>query len=159
MDGPARVEAALRERQLQASIERFPAGTATAPDAAAAVGCEVGQIVKTLIFLADGRPTAVLTAGDRQVAIAALARLLGVARKQLKMAAAAEVRRLTGFDLGAVAPLALPGQWDVIADESLDRFDAVWVAAGATDAVLRIGVKALIESTRAQWAAITQERR
>ena len=158
MDGPARVAATMRARNLAATIERFPAGTATAPQAAAAVGCEVAQIVKTLISLAGDRPTAVLIAGDRQVDTGTLAQLLGVPRKQLRMGAAAEVRELTGFEVGAVPPFGLPSHWDVIADTSLQRFDAVWAAAGATDAVVRIGTRALIESTDAQLAVIAQER-
>jgi len=66
MDGPARVAAALRERQLQARIERFPAGTATSPDAPAAGRYEGGQIVKTRILLAQGWPTGVRRAAITQ---------------------------------------------------------------------------------------------
>ena len=96
-DGPARVAEAMRARGLTAPIERFADGTATALDAANALGCELGQIVKTLVMLADGRPTAVLVAGDRQADTAALARLLGVSRKRLKMASAERVLELTGI--------------------------------------------------------------
>ncbi len=157
-EGPARVEEALRSRNLEARIERFPAGTATATDAAAAVGCELGQIVKTLIFSAGGRPTVVLAAGDRRIDTAALARLLGTPRKQLRLAPADEVLALTGFEVGGVPPMGLPGTWDVVADESLGRFRRVWAAAGASDAVFAIDTDTLIATTGAQRAAIASAR-
>ena len=154
MDGPARVEAALRACGLTAPIERFPEGTATALDAASALGCELGQIVKTLILLADGRPTAALVAGDRQADTAALARLLGVSRKRLKLARAERVLELTGYRVGGVPPVGLPGDWDVIADDSLLRFTRVWAAAGASDALFGATTEELLSATGAQVAAI-----
>lgn len=130
-DGVARVEAALRAHGIASRIERFPAGTATVAEAAAAVGCEPGQIVKTLVFLAEGRPAVALAAGDRRIDDAALARLLGVPRKRLKLAPPTEVLARTGYAVGGVPPLGLPDGWDVVADESLARFGRVWAAAGA----------------------------
>lgn len=153
-DGPARVAEALRARGLPAPIERFPEGTATAQDAANALGCELGQIVKTLILLADGRPTAALVAGDRQADTAALAKLLGVSRKRLKLARAERVLELTGYRVGGVPPVGLPGEWDVIADDSLLRFTRVWAAAGASDALFGAGTEELLAATGAQVAAI-----
>ena len=157
-DGPQRVEEAIRACGLTAPIERFPAGTATAIDAANALGCELGQIVKTLILLADGRPTAVLVAGDRQADTGALARLLGVSRKRLKMATADRVFELTGYRVGGVPPVGLPGEWDVIADESLTRFSRVWAAAGASDALFGAGTDELLGAAGAQLAAISKTR-
>ena len=157
-DGPERVAKAMRACGLQSSIERFSEGTATAMDAANALGCELGQIVKTLILLADGRPTAVLVAGDRQADTAALARLLGVSRKRLKMATADQVLELTGFQVGGVPPVGLPGEWDVIADESLTRFTRVWAAAGASDALFGAGTGELVEAAGAQLAAVGRTR-
>ena len=80
-----RVEAALLAAGITSQVVEFDASTRTAPEAAAAVGCELGQILKTLFFLADGRPTLVLVAGDRQADTGRLAELLGVTRKKLKM--------------------------------------------------------------------------
>ena len=157
-DGPARVAEAMRARGLTAPIERFADGTATALDAANALGCELGQIVKTLVMLADGRPTAVLVAGDRQADTAALARLLGVSRKRLKMASAERVLELTGYRVGGVPPVGLPGEWDVIADESLMRFTQVWAAAGASDALFGAGTDELLAATGAQLATVGKVR-
>ena len=108
--------------------------------------------MKTLILLADGRPTAVLVAGDRQADTAALARLLGVSRKRLKMASPEKVLELTGFRVGGVPPVGLPGEWDLIADDSLARFSRVWAAAGASDALFGTGTDELVAATGAQWA-------
>lgn len=156
-DGVTRVEAALRAHGIASRVERFPAGTATAADAAAAVGCEPGQIVKTLVFLAAGRPTVALAAGDRQIDTAALARLLGVSRKRLRLAPPAEVLARTGYAVGGVPPLGLPDGWDVVADESLGRFRRVWAAAGADDAVFAVDTDALLNACRAQRAAIARQ--
>ena len=156
--GPERVAEALRACGIEAPVERFADGTATAVDAANALGCELGQIVKTLILLADGRPTAVLVAGDRQADTAALARLLGVSRKRLKMASPDRVLELTGYRVGGVPPVGLPGEWDLIADDSLRRFSRVWAAAGASDALFGTGTDELAAATGAQWAAIGKAR-
>ena len=157
-DGPALVAEAMLARGLESRIERFPEGTATAMEAAAALGCGLGQIVKTLILLADGRPTAVLVAGDRQADTAALARLLGVSRKRLKMATAEQVFELTGYQVGGVPPVGLPGEWDIIADDSLTRFTEVWAAAGASDALFGADTGKLLEATKAQLAAVGKVR-
>ncbi len=157
-DGPERVAEALRACGIDAPVERFEDGTATAIEAANALGCELGQIVKTLILLADGRPTAVLVAGDRQADTAALARLLGVSRKRMKMATAEQVFELTGFRVGGVPPVGLPGEWDLIADDSLARFQQVWAAAGASDALFGTKTDELVAATGAQWATISRTR-
>ncbi len=158
IDGPERVAEAMRACGIESPIERFAAGTATAMDAASALGCELGQIVKTLVMLADGRPTAVLVAGDRVADTRALARLLGVSRKRLKMATADQVFELTGYRVGGVPPVGLPGEWDVIADDSLGRFSAVWAAAGASDALFGAGTDELVAATGAQLATIAKTR-
>jgi Cys-tRNA(Pro) deacylase len=151
------VQAAMVELGLPGQVVVFGESTATAEDAAAAVGCELGQIVKTLVFVAEGRPTVVLSAGDRQVDTAALAQLIGVGRKKLKMGTRDEVRALTGFDVGGVAPIGMPERYDVVADESLRRFEIVWVAAGEHNAVFEATTEALVAAVAGQWAAITRE--
>ena len=152
-----RVERALCDLGLEARIVTFDRSTATAEEAAAAVGCQLGQIVKTLLFLADGRPTVVLVAGDRQVDTTKLARIAGVGRKRLKMGTPGQVRELTGFDVGGVAPVGMPARYDTIVDESLQRFDEVWAAAGGHTAVFGVPTGALVEAVHGQWAAITKD--
>ncbi|QFG03671.1 aminoacyl-tRNA deacylase [Tepidiforma bonchosmolovskayae] len=158
MTPPERVAAALAALGLPAEVRTFPQSTATAEEAAAAVGCAPGQIIKTLFFLADGRPTMVLMAGDRQVDTAALAEILGVSRKRLKMGTPEEVRQHTGYEVGGVAPVGWPTKPDVVIDDSLRRFATAWAAAGAPNAVFAAGVEALAAAIGGQWAAIAKER-
>ncbi len=157
METEERVRQALAALGLPARILSFDGTTATAQEAAEAVGCELGQIVKTLFFLADGRPTVALVAGDRQVDTAALAGLLGVGRKKLKMGTPAEVLDHTGFEVGGVAPVGHPREHDVVVDESLARFERVWAAAGAHNAVFEAITRDLVAAINGQWAAITKE--
>jgi Cys-tRNA(Pro) deacylase len=138
-------------------VVEFDASTATAAEAAAAVGCELGQIVKTLVFVADGRPTVALVAGDRQVDTGRLAGIVGVGRKKLKMGAADEVRELTGFPIGGVSPVGRSFPADVVVDESLQRFEVIWAAAGASNAVFEARTHDLVDAVKGQWAVIARE--
>jgi Cys-tRNA(Pro) deacylase len=152
-----RVRAALAELGLPSELTEFDASTHTAQDAANAVGCELGQIVKTLFFLAEGRATMALVAGDRQVDTALLAQLLGVGRKRLKMGSPDEVLEYTGYPVGGVAPVGALNPCDVVVDESLQRFAQIWAAAGNGNTVFPVGTLALVNATNGQWAAITKE--
>src|SRR5207248_5652838 len=93
--GPERVQAALDQYGIEAKVVRLPDSTRTAPEAAKAVGCEVGAIAKSLLFMADGEPVLVICSGDRRVDTARLAEVAGAS--EVKMAPAEEVRRVTGF--------------------------------------------------------------
>ena len=124
-----RVAAVLRERGVDARLEEFRDGTSTAAAAARAVGCPPAQIVKSLVFVCDGRPVLVLVPGDKRadagkVAVAAGA---GYARA----AGLEEVRSATGFDAGAVAPFPAPGVARTFIDRELLRAPTVWIGAGS----------------------------
>lgn len=151
------MNAALEALGLPGRVVEFDASTHTAAEAAAAVGCELGQIVKTLFFLADGRPTLALVAGDRQVDTARLADLLGIGRKKLKMGMPDDVQSHTGFPVGGVSPVGLASSCDVVVDESLRRFDEVWAAAGAGNAVFPAQTQGLVAAVGGQWAGITRD--
>jgi len=158
MSAPQRVQAELESLGLPGKVRTFDdATTHTAQEAADAVGCELGQIVKTLFFMADGRPTMALVAGDRSVDTAALSEILGVGRKKLKMGTPEEVLATTGFAVGGVAPIGWNEPCDAIADESLQRFEEVWAAAGAANAVFPARTADLVTVAKAQWARITRE--
>jgi prolyl-tRNA editing enzyme YbaK/EbsC (Cys-tRNA(Pro) deacylase) len=131
----ARVQERLRERGLEVSVEVLPNSTRTAGEAAAAVGCEVGQIVKSLVFIRDDEPVMVLCAGDRRVA----AERLG-----LRPASAEEARAGTGFAIGGIPPLGHDRPLETLIDSSLRRFDTVWCAAGTPHAVFAADTEALI---------------
>jgi prolyl-tRNA editing enzyme YbaK/EbsC (Cys-tRNA(Pro) deacylase) len=134
-DGPARVQQALDAKQSGRSVQIHTARTDTAAAAAAAADCELGQIVKSMLFMADGRPVLLLIAGDRKADTGKLAPLLGVPRKRIKMASAAEVLMLTGYEVGGVSPLGHPRQLETLIDSSLGRFETVYAAAGSVHAV------------------------
>ena len=131
----AKLQDRLRERGLDVAVQMLPASTRTAPEAAAAVGCEVGQIVKSLVFVREGQPVMVLCAGDRRVA---------ADRLGLRAASAEEARAGTGFAIGGIPPLGHDRPLETLIDESLRRFDTVWCAAGTPHAVFEADTDALI---------------
>jgi prolyl-tRNA editing enzyme YbaK/EbsC (Cys-tRNA(Pro) deacylase) len=128
----ARFQQRLHERGLDVEVRELPDSTRTAAEAAAAVGCEVGQIVKSLVFVRHGEPVMVLCAGDRRVSL------------DLKPASPDVVREATGFAIGGVPPLAHERALETIVDESLRRFPTVWAAAGTPHAVFEVETDALI---------------
>ena len=114
-------------------VRRFPEGTKTAEDAARAIGCEVGQIVKSLVFLADERPVVALVSGANRVDLDKLARVAGA--RSVRRADGDEVRALTGFAIGGVPPFGHATAATVLVDRDLARHETVWAAAGLPDAV------------------------
>jgi prolyl-tRNA editing enzyme YbaK/EbsC (Cys-tRNA(Pro) deacylase) len=136
------VEAA-RARGLAIEPRSFPEGTKTAADAAAAIGVEVGQIVKSLVFLVDGVPTMALVAGDNQLDEAKLAAAAGGG--EVSRPDGDAVRQATGFPIGGVPPLGhdLP----IHVDADLFRFDEVWAAAGTWTDVFAIAPDELVRAT------------
>ena len=131
----ARFQQRLHEHGLDVEVQVLPDSTRTVREAAAAVGCEFGQIVKTLVFMRDGRPVMVLCAGDRRVA----AERLG-----LRAATADEARAATGFSIGGIPPLGHDEPLETLIDESLRRFATVWSAAGTPHALFEADTEALI---------------
>jgi prolyl-tRNA editing enzyme YbaK/EbsC (Cys-tRNA(Pro) deacylase) len=124
-----RVSSFLRDAGADARIEEFSEGTPTAADAAAAVGCGLDQIVKSLVLVCDGRPVVALVPGDRRGDIAKVARAAGT--ESARVAKAAEVEQATGFEPGAVAPFPLPGVATVLMERTLLRHTLVWAGAGS----------------------------
>jgi prolyl-tRNA editing enzyme YbaK/EbsC (Cys-tRNA(Pro) deacylase) len=131
----ARFQERLHERGLDVSVVMLPDSARTAPEAAVAVGCDVGQIVKSLVFMREDQPVMVLCAGDRRVA----AKRLG-----LRAANADEARAATGFAIGGIPPLGHDQPLETLIDESLRRFATVWSAAGTPHAVFEADTDALI---------------
>jgi len=146
-----RVEAALRAAGLPCQILEYPAGTKTAADAAAAVGCEVGQIAKSIIFRAQpsDRVVLVLTSGpnrvDERKVQAGLAHLL--AGESLGKADAEFIRRQTGFAIGGVAPVGHLTPPVTVLDETLMTYPTLWAAAGTANAVFELTPAQLVQLT------------
>jgi prolyl-tRNA editing enzyme YbaK/EbsC (Cys-tRNA(Pro) deacylase) len=127
-----KVQERLRERGLEVEVRVLPDSTRTAADAAAAVGAnEVGEIVKSLVFVVDGEPTMCLCAGDRRVDTAKLG-------AEARPAKPDEAREATGFAIGGVPPLGHDRELPTVVDESLRRFERVWCAAGTPNAVFSV---------------------
>jgi len=152
-----RVQAALDAWGLGIHVVKFAASTATASEAAAAAGCELGAIVKSLLFLIDGQPILVLVSGDRLADQKKLAALFGVSKKKVRLADAETVQRVTGYQVGGVPPVGHDKPLPVVVDASLGRFETVWAAAGAPDAVFPIAYSQLVKITSGREAAITEE--
>jgi Cys-tRNA(Pro) deacylase len=143
-----RVAAFLREGWVEALIEEFDAGTPTAEDAARAVGCTLGQIVKSLVFDCDGRPFVVLVPGDRRADARKVARAAGARRA--KIAGADEVRTVTGFAPGAVAPFPLPKVDRILIDRQVLVHDRVWIGAGSPRHMATLAPADLVRLTKAE---------
>jgi prolyl-tRNA editing enzyme YbaK/EbsC (Cys-tRNA(Pro) deacylase) len=145
-----RFEAAMRSAGLPPDVRRFPQETRTAADAARALGCEIGQIVKSLVFMADGKPFLALTSGSNRADPGRLAEILGAG--EVRKATPEEARAATGFAIGGTPPFGHPGQLRVLMDRDLTSYDMLWAAAGAPDAVFPIGPDTLLASTRGEIA-------
>jgi prolyl-tRNA editing enzyme YbaK/EbsC (Cys-tRNA(Pro) deacylase) len=131
-----RVSSFLRDSGVEARIHEFPDGTASAEDAARSVGCDLDQIVKSLVFLCDDRPVVALVPGDRRGDPDKVAR--AVEAGSARVAKAQEVEAVTGFPPGAVAPFPLPKVDAVLMDRGLYTHDIVWTGAGSHKHVLGI---------------------
>ena len=123
-----RVTAAAKERGLEISTRRFPEGTKTAADAAAAIGVTVGQIVKSLVFGVDNEIVMALVSGSNQLDEKKLALAAGGAKCARVDADA--VREATGYPIGGVPPFGHTSQLRVFVDPDLLQYDEVWAAAG-----------------------------
>jgi Cys-tRNA(Pro) deacylase len=124
---------AARARGVVPDVKTFPEGTRTADDAARAVGCEVDRIVKSLVFIADGKPVVALTSGRHRVDTDKLARLCGAS--EVRRASPEEAREATGFAVGGTPPFGHPSPIRTFIDPHLMGFASVWVAAGRPDSV------------------------
>lgn len=153
--GPERVQEALDALGLEVKVVRLPDSTRTAPEAARAVGCEVGAIAKSLLFMANEEPVLVICSGDRRVDTGKLARALGV--EQVQMAPAAEVRRVTGYAIGGVPPVGHASQVRTLFDTSLLRWPTIFAAAGAHDALFPVDPHRLLEVSGAQTGDVAED--
>lgn len=120
---------------LTPEVREFSESTHTAAEAAAAIGCDVAAIVKSLLFEADGAPLLVLASGPNRVDTAALGRRLGA---EIGKADAAAVKQATGYSIGAVPPLGHLSSLRTVFDETLLDLPVVWAAAGSATAVFAI---------------------
>jgi prolyl-tRNA editing enzyme YbaK/EbsC (Cys-tRNA(Pro) deacylase) len=140
-----RVVAALARAGVYPEIREFPEGTRTAPEAAAAVGCEVGQICKSLVFRVGDDALLVIASGANRV---------DEARFGASKGDADFVRSTTGFAIGGVPPVGHAQPIDTVIDEDLLGYDVVWAAAGTPRAVFAIAPQALVDASGGRVARV-----
>lgn len=152
-----RVADAAAARGLPITIVTFADSTRTAADAAAAIGCEVGQIVKSLVFSVDGQPIMALVSGVNQLDTRKLADLLGVGRKKVQRADADLVRSATGYAIGGVPPFGHATAIPVYIDQDLLQYDVIWAAAGTPNTVFEILPAVLVQTCEGTVADLAAE--
>jgi prolyl-tRNA editing enzyme YbaK/EbsC (Cys-tRNA(Pro) deacylase) len=138
----------LRDAGAEVRVEEFPEGTPTAQAAARAVGCELAQIVKSLVFLCDGRPVVAMVPGDRRADAGKIASAAG--SSSARIAGVEEVQDATGFDPGAVAPFPLPRIDRVFIDRTLLSHPLVWIGAGSDRHMAALAPAELVRLSRAR---------
>jgi prolyl-tRNA editing enzyme YbaK/EbsC (Cys-tRNA(Pro) deacylase) len=142
-----RFSEAARALGIEPDVHRFPAGTKTAGDAAEAIGCDVAQIVKSLVFVVAETPILAFTSGANRVDLDRLAGLAGATT--VRRATPDEARLATGFAVGGTPPFGHPTRLRAWVDPALLGFDRVWAAAGTPDAVFPITPADLLRCTGA----------
>jgi prolyl-tRNA editing enzyme YbaK/EbsC (Cys-tRNA(Pro) deacylase) len=154
-DSARRVQEALATRGVAFSVREFPQSTRSSAEAAAAIGCEVAQIAKSLVFRAraSGRPVLVIASGANRVDETAVAALLG---EKIGRADADFVRAATGFAIGGVPPLGHDTPPVTLIDRDLLSLDEIWAAAGTPNAVFRVTPQDLVAATGGRVADIKQ---
>jgi Cys-tRNA(Pro) deacylase len=154
-----KVADAARALGLSVEIVEFEETTRTAQDAAHTIGCQVAQIVKSLLFIVDGQPVMALVSGVNRLDERKLAALRGAGRKQVERADADTAKAATGFSIGGVPPFGHTSRLPVYVDEDLTRFDVVWAAAGTPFAVFAITPEELVRASQATVADLKRTER
>lgn len=142
-----RVTAYLRDSRAEARVEEFSTGTPTAAHAARAVGCDLRNIVKSLVFECDGRVVLAMVPGDRRADAAKVAAAAGA--HTASIASPARVRETTGFEPGAVAPFGLARVDAVLIERTLLGLNRVWVGGGSTRHMVGLTPTELVRLSRA----------
>lgn len=148
-----RVREYLKKMGIVSEPIEFEQSTCTSDLAARALGVEVGQIAKTMVWLADQRPVLVVASGDIKIKSNKLRRFLGASK--IKMADADTVQEVTGYPVGGVCPVALPGRVDILLDESMKRYDIVYTAAGTPRSALPLNMEQLQAVTGGEWVEVS----
>lgn len=152
------VQRALDALGLGIQIRFFEDSTATSQMAADNIGCELGQIAKSIVFLVDEQPFVVITSGDQRVDDKKLAALMNVNRKKVKIATAEQCIELTGYAPGGVPPLGYrSANLRILLDESFQRYDQLYAAGGAHNAIFPVKVDQLETLTGGTFADIKRD--
>ena len=140
-----RVEKFIRLFDQNQKVIVLNSSARTASDAASSLGCEVGAIIKSLLFKTDDTFSLCLIAGDKRVSLNKLKRIIN--KKDVSMASADEVKKITGFTIGGVSPVGHINNLTLIIDSSLERFENLYAAAGHPNCVFKINFSNLKKIT------------
>jgi prolyl-tRNA editing enzyme YbaK/EbsC (Cys-tRNA(Pro) deacylase) len=141
----------IAARDIAAEVVPMTAETPTVPAAAAALGVETGQIIKSLLFLVRDAPVLVIASGDTPVDRRPIAERFGVGKKQVKLADAETVLRLTGYPAGGVPPFGHPAPLPTLLDRAVLAWDVIYGGGGDDHTLLRITPAELARVTAAEW--------
>ena len=157
MSRPGAIERFAREAEalgLVVEVREFPEGTRTARDAARAIGCDVSQIVKSLVFMAAGEPFVALTSGPNRADTGRLAELMG--GRPVRQASPDEARAATGFAIGGTPPFGHPQPLRILCDRDLLGHEILWAAAGTPSSVFPISPQDLLRASGAEPADLKE---
>ena len=149
-----RVAAALRAAGADARLEEFQEGTPTAAAAARSIGCEPDEIVKSLVFICDGRPVLALVPGDRRADPNKVAAAVGAG--YARVARPEEVLAATGFEPGGVAPFPSSAVTRVLVEKELLLHETVWAGAGTSRHMVGLSPADLVRIARAEPTDLTE---
>ena len=149
-----RVNNLLKEFDPEQNVIILDSSARTANEAATSLGCEVGAIVKSLLFKTKNTFVLCLVAGDKKASLIKIKKILNI--KDVSMAAANEVKNITGFTIGGVSPVGHLNKVNIFIDNSLDRFNTLFAAAGHPNCVFKINFKNLQKITNGSIKEITE---
>ena len=153
-EGVKRAEKSLKEFDSKQNVIILKSSARTALEAAASLNCEVGAIVKSLLFKTENTFTLCLVAGDKKASINRIKNELNI--KDISMASAKEVKDVTGFTIGGVSPVGHLNKIDIFIDNSLERFNSLYAAAGHPNCVFKITFTDLQKITNGSTKEITE---
>ncbi len=141
-----RVQRILTEFNSNIEVIELNSSARTALEAASSLGCEVGAIIKSLLFKTEQNFTLCLVAGDKKASLNKIKKILK--KKDVFMASANDVKSITGFTIGGVSPVGHLNKIDILIDHSLERFNQLFAAAGHPNCIFKISFKDLSKITK-----------
>ena len=141
-----RVQGILTEFNSNIEVIELNSSARTALEAASSLGCEVGAIIKSLLFKTEQNFTLCLVAGDKKASLNKIKKILK--KKDVSMASADDVKNITGFTIGGVSPVGHLNKIDILIDHSLERFNQLFAAAGHPNCIFKISFKDLSKITK-----------
>ena len=149
-----RAEKALKEFDINLNITCLEQTARTANDAATALGCKVGAIVKSLLFRTKKSYVLCLVSGDKKCSLNKLKKILD--EKDVSMANADQVKEITGYTIGGVSPIGHLTKVDILIDKNLNRFEDIFAAAGHPNCIFKINFEQLIKLTNGKIEELTE---